>query len=246
MVTVKTSTCAPVIVAARLRKGSAGSGRGAASRLREALATVRAMGITAQIIVRADSVYFSHKVVDACRTAGVRFSLAVTVKKTIREAIGNIAEDAWAPIEYTDAIWDDEEGRWVSDAELARSPSLRSHTMARLIVRRVKRLNPKNVPEGQAELFGVWRYHVIFTDRRFTLGQVEPVHRGHVVSNRPSPSRGLHARPSALGEVHRARHLVGSGRHLQPHSRQRPSRLCLPRQGTDRNHPGSGNSAAPG
>ncbi|MEV6576530.1 transposase [Streptomyces sp. NPDC051577] len=62
------------MVATRLRKGSAGSGKGAASLLREALATVRAMGITAQIVVRADSAYFSHKVVDACRKAGVRFS----------------------------------------------------------------------------------------------------------------------------------------------------------------------------
>jgi hypothetical protein len=61
IVTVKTSTCAPVIVATRLRKGSANSGKGAASLLREALSTVRAMGITAQIVVGADSAYFSHK-----------------------------------------------------------------------------------------------------------------------------------------------------------------------------------------
>lgn len=69
IVTVKTSTCAPVIVATRLRKGSANSGKGAASLLREALKTVRAMGVTTQIIVRADSAYFSHKVVAVCRTA---------------------------------------------------------------------------------------------------------------------------------------------------------------------------------
>ena len=60
--------------------------------LREALATVRAMGITAQIIVRADSAYFSHKVVDVCRKAGARFSLAVAVSKKIREAIADITE----------------------------------------------------------------------------------------------------------------------------------------------------------
>lgn len=144
------------------------------------------MGITAQIIVRADSAFFSHKVVDACRTAGVRFSLAVAVKKTVREAIVNIAEDAWTPIEYTDAIWDDEDERWVSDAEIAEIPftaftskKKQYHTTARLIVRRVKRLNPKSLPEGQAQLFGVWRHHVIFTDSRFTLVQTEPMHREH-------------------------------------------------------------------
>jgi len=188
IVTVKTGTCAPVIVATRLRKGSAGSGKGAASLLREALATVRAMGITAQIIVRADSAYFSHKAVDACRTAGVRFSLAVAVKKTVREAIVSIPEDAWTPIEYASAVWDDEDACWVSDAEIAEIPftaftSKRKqfHTTARLIVRRVKRLNPKSVPEGQAELFGVWRHHVIFTDSRFELVQAEPMHREHAV-----------------------------------------------------------------
>ena len=36
--------------------------------------------------------------------------------------------------------------------------------MARLIVRRVKRLNPKAVPQGQDELFAVYRFHAVFTD----------------------------------------------------------------------------------
>lgn len=188
IITVKTSTCAPIIVATRLRKGSANSGKGAASLLREALATVRSMGITAQIIVRADSAYFSHKVVDACTKAGARFSLAVAVKKKIREAIVCIDEEAWTPIEYANAVWDDEDGCWVSDAEIAEIPftaftskKKQFHTTARLIVRRVKRLNPKTVPEGQAELFGVWRHHVIFTDSHFELAQAEPMHREHAV-----------------------------------------------------------------
>ncbi|MFD6327904.1 IS1380 family transposase [Streptomyces sp. NPDC058442] len=186
IVTVKTGTCAPVIVATRLRKGSAGSGKGAASLLREALATVRAMGITAQIIVRADSAYFSHKVVAACRKTGTRFSLAAAVTKTIRTAVETIDPAAWTPIKYTDAIWDDEEQRWISDAETAEIPftaftskKKAFHTTARLIVRRVKRLNPKTVPEGQSELFAVWRHHVIFTDSPFVLAQAEPMHREH-------------------------------------------------------------------
>ncbi|MGW8877657.1 hypothetical protein [Streptomyces mirabilis] len=53
------------------------------------------------------------------------------------------------------------------------------HATARLIVCRVKRLNPKSVPEGQAELFGAWRHHVIFTDSPFVLAQAEPMHREH-------------------------------------------------------------------
>jgi hypothetical protein len=186
IVTVKTGTCAPVIVATTLRKGSANSGKGAASLLREAPATVRAMGITTQIIVRADSAYLSHKVVEVCRKAGARFSLAVAVRKEIREAIAGIAGDAWTPIKYAAAVWDAEEQRWISDAEITEVPftaftskKKALHTTARLIVRRVKRLNPKSVPEGQAELFGVWRHHVIFTDSPFVLAQAEPMHREH-------------------------------------------------------------------
>ncbi|WP_406003912.1 transposase [Streptomyces sp. NBC_00829] len=157
IVTVKASTCAPLIVATRRRKGSDNSGKGAASLLREALKTLRAMGVTAQIIVRANSAYFSHKVVENCRKAGARFSLAVTVGKKIGEAIATIPEDAWAPIRYAAAVWDADEERWISDADLTEVPftaftskKRAFHTTARLIVRRLKRLNPKSVPEGQA------------------------------------------------------------------------------------------------
>lgn len=188
IVTVKTTACAPVIVATRLRKGSANSGKGAASLLREALTTVRAMGITAKIVVRADSAYFSHKVVHVCRKAGAHFSLAVAVGKKIRETIATIPDDAWTPIRYAAAVWDADEQRWVSDAEITEVPftaftgkKKALHTTARLIVRRVKRLNPQSVPEGQAELFGVWRHHVIFTDSPFVLAQAEPMHREHAV-----------------------------------------------------------------
>ncbi|WP_052424483.1 hypothetical protein [Streptomyces fulvoviolaceus] len=53
------------------------------------------------------------------------------------------------------------------------------HTTAWLIVRRVRRLNPKSVPEDPAELFSVWRHHVIFTDSPFVLAQAEPMLREH-------------------------------------------------------------------
>jgi hypothetical protein len=93
---------------------------------------------------------------------------------------------AWTPITYTNAVWDEQEERWISDAEIAEIPftaftskKKQFHTTARLIVRRVKRLNPTTVPEGQSELFAVWRHHVIFTDSLFVLAQAEPMHREH-------------------------------------------------------------------
>ena len=75
------------------------------------------------------------------------------------------------PITYPDAIFDEEQQRWISDAEVAEvtytaftSRKKAEHVTARLIVRRVKRLNPASAPAGQNELFTVWRHHAVFTD----------------------------------------------------------------------------------
>lgn len=50
-----------------------------------------------------------------------------------------------------------------------------------MIVRRVKRLNPAAVPEGQGELFTAWRYHAAFTDTRLPLVDAEADHRRHAI-----------------------------------------------------------------
>ncbi len=46
---------------------------------------------------------------------------------------------------------------------------------------RVKRLNPKAVPEGQGELFSIWRHHAFLTDDTLVIEQAEPRHRHHAV-----------------------------------------------------------------
>ena len=55
------------------------------------------------------------------------------------------------------------------------------HVAARLIVRRVRRLNPDSVPAGQGELFAAWRYHAVFTDSPQPMLQAETTHRQHAV-----------------------------------------------------------------
>jgi hypothetical protein len=102
----------------------------------------------------------------------------------IRAAIAAIPGDAWTPVRYPRAIWDDQLGRWVSDAEIAETDytafaSKKGQAItARLIVRRVKDLN-RDAAQGQGELFTAWRYHAVFTDSPFTLAQAEEQHRGH-------------------------------------------------------------------
>jgi hypothetical protein len=101
----------------------------------------------------------------------------------VKAAIAAISEDAWTPIRYPRAIWDDQLRRWVSDAEVAEVPytaftSKKGKAItARLIVRRVKDLNPA----GQDELFPAWRHHAVFTDSPFVMLQAEGDHRDHAV-----------------------------------------------------------------
>ena len=48
-------------------------------------------------------------------------------------------------------------------------------------MRRVRRLNPKSVSDGQGELFPGYRHHEVFTDSPLTMLQAEKAHRGHAI-----------------------------------------------------------------
>ena len=146
---VSTPLSAPLIAATRLRKGSTNSARGAAKLLTDALATLRRAGATGTVLVRADSAYYGHDIIAACRRAGARFSVTARLTPAVVKAITGIDEQAWTPIRYPNAIYDEDEQRWVSDAEVAETVLTaftgrrkRDHVTARLIVRRVRRLNP--------------------------------------------------------------------------------------------------------
>jgi hypothetical protein len=185
--TISTPLGAPVIAATRLRGGTANSARGAARFAAEALAAARQAGCTGLIVVRADSAYYSAAVCGAVRRAGARFSVTVNMDVKVTAAIAAIAEQAWTPIRYPRAIWDDQLGCWVSDAQVAEvgytaftSAKKGQAISARLIVRRVRDLN-KQVSAGQDELFPAWRYHAVFTDSPFELVQAEGQHRDHAI-----------------------------------------------------------------
>jgi hypothetical protein len=189
--TVSTPTCSPVIAATRLRKGSTNSARGAARLLADALTTVRACGgdpkSGALVIVRADSAFYTHAVIGAARRRKARFSITARMTSTVKAAIAGIDQTAWTPIRYPNAVWDEDEQRLISDAEVAEigftaftSRAKKDRVTARLIVRRVKRLNPKS-GEGQCDLFDVCRYHAVFTDSPLAMLEAEASHRQHAV-----------------------------------------------------------------
>jgi hypothetical protein len=73
LATVSSADRAPVIVATRLRKGSANSARGAARLVADSLKTTRACGVSGAVILRADSAYYGADVVAAARRGGAHF-----------------------------------------------------------------------------------------------------------------------------------------------------------------------------
>jgi len=70
---ISTPIAAPVIAATRLRGGNAGSARGAASLVTQAIGTARDCGCTGLIIVRMDSAYYNAAVIGSIRSHGAGF-----------------------------------------------------------------------------------------------------------------------------------------------------------------------------
>ncbi|MGN9779840.1 IS1380 family transposase [Nonomuraea sp. ZG12] len=186
MATLSTPLAAPLVCGSRLRGGTASSARGAASFLREQIPAARAAGVSGTLMMRGDSAFYGADVVAACRDHDARFSVTAKLDPKVKAAIATIAPRAWTPIKYPKAIFDEQAGGWVSDAEIAEVPytaftSKKGKAVtARLIVRRVRRLND-NAGRGQDELFPAWRYYPIFTDNPYTLVQAEEQHRDHAV-----------------------------------------------------------------
>jgi Transposase DDE domain group 1 len=185
LATLSTPITRPVIGAVRLRRGKAADVRGAQSFVAEALATAKDTGGTGIRLVRADSKFYTADVAAACRRAGARFSLTTGMNPSIAAAISRIGEGAWTAIRYPDAFVDPDTGEMVSDAEVAETEytaftgrKKAEQVTARLIVRRVRRLNAE-VTQGQGELFTAWRYHPVFTDSPFEMLQAELQHRQH-------------------------------------------------------------------
>ena len=157
------------VLMARLREGRAHSGRGAAHFLRETVARLREAGASAELTMRADSGFYSHAVVDACRALDVRFSVTLRLQPHVRRLVEAIPDEDWTPIPY-----------WLEGgadvAETSYTPFQRAgrDTAVRLIVRRVK-----PTPRSQLALFATYDYHAFITDRAGETMELEADHRRH-------------------------------------------------------------------
>ena len=189
LATVCTPLAAPVIARARLRKGNTASAKGVGRLLAQAIGTARAAGVNGQILCRADSAYYGWAFVGTAIRKKTWFGVTARMTKTVTTAITSIDEAAWVAIKYPNAIWEEDEQRWISDAEVAEIPFVAftgrrksQHVPCRLIVRRVKRLQPP-APDGsqQGELFATYRHHAFITNSTLTMIEADQRHRDHAI-----------------------------------------------------------------
>jgi hypothetical protein len=191
--TITVAGRAPVIAASRLRKGSTGSPKGASRLVADTLATLRrlrARNAAGRVLLRADSAFYAQPVVHAAQVAGAQVSITLRQDKRVKKAIASIGDDAWTPIRYTDAVFDEQTEQWISRAEVAEigftafiSRCKDQRVAGRLVVRRIPDLNPKKNGD-QPTLFDTWRFHAFFTTAPADVADTvaaDKIHRHHAI-----------------------------------------------------------------
>ena len=146
--------------------------------------------VTGQVLLRADSAFYGSPTIGAVVRAGARVSVTVRMDPKVKAAIASIAEQAWTAIEFTDAVYDEQSGRWISRAEVAEVPFTAFSTRkpaeqvaGRLVVRRIADLNRPANPD-QATLFELWRFHAFFTTSDpadLNTVAADKTHRAHAI-----------------------------------------------------------------
>jgi hypothetical protein len=146
----------------RLRTGRAASPRGMLRFTDELIARVTRAGATAPKLLRADSAFWSKKLIARLDRAGWSYSISIAQQPWVKAAITQIPEHAWQ------TLTDYPEG---GEAQIAETDT-NGH---RLIVRRTRLIGP------QAELWPDWRHFAFTTNRTEALDLVEAEHRDHAV-----------------------------------------------------------------
>lgn len=167
------------IAHARLRRGRSNDATAAPVFIKETISRLRQAGAAGEIVLRADSGFYLHDVVETCRGNDVRFSIGARMMRGLRTLIEAIPEDAWTPIEY-----------FLPGAGVAEiiftpfSQDVRGHDRpgaqpVRLIVRRTPPTEELAKNRGQDPLFPIFDYHPIITDRSGPTLDLEADHRRH-------------------------------------------------------------------
>jgi hypothetical protein len=193
LATLSSEVSGPVIVAQRLRKGACNSSRGAKRLVGDAVKQARRLlGPQATVLVRMDSAFYGRGAVHAALAGGAAVSVTVRMNAQIKAAITAIDAEAWTTIEYTDAVFDEASGCWVSRAEVAEiaftafaAQKKADQVTGRLVVRRIPDVNADTLAAaGQGTLFDVWRFHAFFTTADPAILDTiaaDATHRAHAI-----------------------------------------------------------------
>ena len=189
------------VLMARLREGRANTARGAAHFLRETVGRVRYGGASGQLTVRADSGFYAHTVVAACREMDVRFSITIRQRASLRDLIEAIPEEDWTPIPYwMDGAADVAETTYTPVPDQAGRPAGAVHCPAGEADTRF----PAR-PLRQIQLSRL--HHRPRWGDAGTGGRSSPPRRGRERHTRPQVRR--RAEPHAVGALRRQRRLAG-------------------------------------
>ncbi len=159
------------VLFARMRRGSANTARGVVRFVDELTANLKGAGATGPMTVRADSGFWSWKLIDRLNAHGIAWSITVRLHKNMKAAIAGIEEDSWVDIDYT-------LGGQAQVAEATYSAGRgKNQRSVRLVVRRT-RLTDKT----QLRLWPDWRHHAFITsDHAISAVEADRFHREHAV-----------------------------------------------------------------
>jgi hypothetical protein len=146
----------------RLRKGSANTARGCLRFVCELIARVERAGAEGVKLLRADSGFWSKKLIARLERAGWQYSISVRMQASVRDAIAQIPESDWRRLDD----YPDEGEAQIAETTLGGR---------RLVARRTRLVGP------QAELWPDWRHFAFLTNRTEPLALVEAEHRQHAV-----------------------------------------------------------------
>jgi hypothetical protein len=146
------------VLAVRLRKGQANTGRGAVRFIEELVARVRRSGAT-DLVIRFDSGFWSNATIRTLERLDVGYTMGVRMQKSVVTVVSAIAEIDWIPIDYS------------ADGEAAVAEC--EYKGQRLIVRRTRLIG------RQQALWPEWRHFGFATDLGGDPVDLDAFHRNH-------------------------------------------------------------------
>lgn len=160
------------VLFARMRKGSAGSSRGVVRFVDELVANLTRAGATGARTVRADSGFWSWKLIRRLDAHKVKWSITVALQPAIRKAIEAIPDTDWVDIDYPI-------GGQAQVAEttytVGGGATKRRQRTVRLVVRRTRLTEA-----AQRRLWPDWRHHAFITNRDdLDTIEADQFHRDH-------------------------------------------------------------------